>query len=64
MNQLFQGRQLNRSREILELFMAPRYTSTERDALKNPKEAMIIYNTTTDKINFYDGSTWRVVTST
>lgn len=44
--------------------MAPRYTSTERAALKNPQQAMIIYNTTTDKINFYDGSTWRVVTST
>ena len=43
--------------------MAPRYTSTERAALKNPQQAMIIYNTTTNKLNFYTGSAWEVITS-
>ena len=35
-------------------------TSTERDALTATK-GMIIYNSTTNKLNFYNGSAWRVV---
>lgn len=60
---LFQGKQLQRTRSILELFQAPSYTTTERDALKNPKAGMVIYNSTTSKINFYNGSAWAAITS-
>lgn len=56
---LFKGRQKQRTREILELFRAPQYTGTDRDALKNPKEGMIIVNTTTHKINAYLNGSWQ-----
>lgn len=37
-------------------------TTTQRDAL-TASEAMLIYNTTTNKLNFYNGSSWEAVTS-
>lgn len=40
----------------------PRYTTTARDAL-SPAAGLTIYNTTTNKLNFYNGSSWEVVTS-
>lgn len=43
----------------------PEYTSTERDALTvSSTSFLLIMNTTTGKLNFYDGSAWRAVTST
>ena len=60
---LFQGQQLARSRQVLVLFQAPRYTTTERDAITTPQQGQIIYNTTTDKLNFYTGSGWEEITS-
>jgi len=35
-------------------------TDAERDAL-TPVEGMIIYNSSTNKLNFYNGSNWRAV---
>ena len=60
---LFQGKQLQRSRAILELFQAPAYTTTDRDALNNPKEGQVVYNVTTKKLNSYLNSGWREITS-
>lgn len=51
-------------RNILLKFIAPSMTTTQRDAIVSPESGRIIYNSTTGKINFYDGSTWRVITST
>lgn len=59
---LFQGKQLQRSRAILELFQAPAYTTTERNALLSPKRGQIIYNTTTNKLNVYT-TAWEAITS-
>jgi hypothetical protein len=59
MEALFKGRQKQRTREILELFRAPQYTTDERDSLKSPKEGMIIVNTTTHKINAYLNGIWQ-----
>jgi hypothetical protein len=39
-------------------------TTATRDAIVAPREGRQIYNTTTKKLNFYDGTAWRVVTST
>ena len=36
------------------------YTDTERDALTAVK-GMLIYNTTTNKLNYYNGSAWKSV---
>ena len=37
-----------------------KFTDAERDAL-TPASGMIIYNTTTNKLNYYNGSAWRAV---
>ncbi|MFP4024094.1 MAG: beta strand repeat-containing protein [Thiohalospira sp.] len=54
---------------ILELrssergFLIPRMTEVQRDAIATPATGLIIYNTSTDKLNIYDGTTWRVLFS-
>ena len=40
----------------------PVMTTTERDALSN-KEGLMIFNTTTNKLNFNTGAGWEAVTS-
>ena len=37
-------------------FLPPRMTTTQRDAITTPAVGLIIYNTSTQKINFYNGS--------
>ena len=49
--------------ETIGLFQAPRYTTVERDAIKEPKEGMILVNTDTNKINVYLNGAWEAVTS-
>ena len=41
----------------------PSFTTAERDAIASPATGRIIYNSTTNKINFYSGSSWEAVTS-
>lgn len=41
----------------------PSYTTTLRDAIPNPKAGLLIFNSTTSKLNFYTGSGWEAVTS-
>lgn len=41
----------------------PSYTSTERDALTGMLNGTTIYNTTTNKLNFYANGSWVAVTS-
>ena len=40
-----------------------RMTTTQRDAIASPAEGLEIYNLTTHKKNFYNGSAWEQVTS-
>tara|TARA_R100000808_G_C2129061_1_gene138646 strand:- start:685 stop:963 length:279 start_codon:yes stop_codon:yes gene_type:complete len=42
---------------------APSHTTTTRDALTNLAAGQLVYNTTTNKLNFYNGSAWEAVTS-
>lgn len=42
--------------------LLPRMTTTQRDAISSPAAGLIIYNTTTGKINVYT-TTWEAVTS-
>ena len=44
-------------------FLPPVLTTTQRDAISSPAEGLMIYNTTTNKLNFYNGSAWEAVTS-
>lgn len=45
-------------RDILLKFIAPSLTTTERDAISEPETGRIIFNTTVNKHQGYDGSTW------
>ena len=45
-------------------FLPPRMTTTQRNAIAAPVPAgLMIYNTTTNKLNFYNGTAWEAVTS-
>lgn len=44
-------------------FRPPAMTTTQRDAIASPPTGGMIYNTTTNKLNFYNGSAWEAVTS-
>ena len=44
-------------------FLPPRMTGTQRDAISSPTAGLCVYNSTTNKLNFYNGSAWEVVTS-
>lgn len=49
---------LNELKSADILFKAPSYTTTERDAL-SPQNGMIIYNTTTARIQGYSNGSWQ-----
>lgn len=49
---------------ITKRFMVlPTVTTTQRDALTNTVAGALVYNSSTNKLNFYTGSAWEVVTS-
>ncbi len=39
-------------------FLPPRMTEVERDAISNPTDGLMLFNTTTKSINFYVGGFW------
>jgi hypothetical protein len=39
-------------------FLPPRMTTTERDAITSVPAGLVVYNTTTNNLNSYSGSTW------
>ena len=41
----------------------PRYTTAARDALVNPSTGLVIYNTTTNKLNVRVAAAWEAITS-
>ena len=49
---------------ILELrtttkgLLTPRMTTTQRDAISLPANGLVVYNTTTNQFNFYNGTAW------
>lgn len=43
-------------------FMPPRMTTTQRGAISSPTAGMVIYNSTTNKLNVYT-TAWEAVTS-
>jgi hypothetical protein len=44
-------------------FLPPRMTTAQRDAITSVPAGLMVYNTTTNKLNFYNGSAWEAVTS-
>lgn len=41
----------------------PSHDTTGRNAIPNPRAGMLIFNTSTGKLNFYNGTGWEAVTS-
>jgi len=39
-------------------FLPPRLNGGQRDSIPNPPEGLIVYNTNTKKLNFYNGTNW------
>jgi trimeric autotransporter adhesin len=44
-------------------FLPPKMTSTQRDAIATPPSGLIIFNTTTNKLNVYGAAAWEAITS-
>lgn len=44
-------------------FLPPRMTTAQRDAITIPTVGLLIYNTTINQINYYNGTTWLTVES-
>ena len=44
-------------------FLPPRMNTTQRDAISSPPAGLMIYNTTLNKLNVYNGTAWETVTS-
>jgi len=44
-------------------FLPPRMNTTQRDLIATPPAGLMIYNTTTNKLNVYNGTAWEVITS-
>jgi hypothetical protein len=42
-------------------FLPPRMTTVQRDAIPTPPEGLVIYNTTTNVLNFHNGTAWSAV---
>lgn len=42
-------------------FMPPRMTTTQRDAVASPTAGMVIYNSSSGALHFYNGSAWGAV---
>ena len=61
------GTQAPHANVILDLssktkaFRPPSMTTTQRDAISSPAEGSVIYNTSTNVLNFYNGSAWGAV---
>lgn len=43
--------------------LLPRMTTTQRDAITSPATGLSVYNSTTNKLNFFNGTAWEAVTS-
>tara|TARA_R110000868_G_C10727985_1_gene751341 strand:+ start:165 stop:758 length:594 start_codon:yes stop_codon:yes gene_type:complete len=41
----------------------PRMTGTQRDAIATPAAGLVVYNTTSGKLNVYTGAAWEAITS-
>jgi hypothetical protein len=48
---------------ITQGFLPPRMTDTQRDSILSPAHGLIIFNITTNRINYYNGSSWHAVSS-
>lgn len=66
-NNVIIGNGVDATSAILQLnsttkaFLPPRMTEAQRDAIATPIAGMIIYNSTTNVLNFYNGAAWGAI---
>jgi hypothetical protein len=41
--------------------LVPRMTGTQRDAISSPATGLLVYNTDTDTLDYYDGTDWQAL---
>ena len=41
--------------------LVPRMTASQRDAIASPATSLMIFNTTDNAFNYYDGATWQAL---
>ncbi len=46
---------------VTQGFLPPRMTTTQRDAITNPPGGLIIFNTSTNLLNFFNGTIWGAI---
>jgi len=44
--------------------LIPRMTDAQRDAIKSPAEGLMIFNTTSEQLNYWDGAAWKAMSAT
>lgn len=42
-------------------FLPPRMTVTQRDAINSPASGLLVLNTTSNQLNYYNGSSWQII---
>lgn len=50
-------------RDTLDVVILPSMTTVVRDLVSSPSGGSLIFNSTTTKLNFYNGSAWEAITS-
>ena len=45
-------------------FLQPRLTTAQRNSIPSPANGLILYNTTTNRFNFFNGTVWNEVSAT
>jgi surface protein len=44
--------------------LIPRLTDAQRDAIKSPAEGLMVFNTTSESLNYWDGTAWKTLSAT
>jgi len=43
--------------------LIPRMTDAQRDAIKSPAEGLLLFNTSTETLNYWDGTAWKTLSA-
>jgi hypothetical protein len=52
---------LSKVRSLTAGLLIPRINTTQRNAISSPANGLLIYNTDTNALNYFDGTSWQAV---
>ena len=55
------GTQFGEVGDVVATFVPPKMTTAQRNAISSPATGSVVYNTTTNLLNHYNGSAWLAV---